>query len=55
MDDGKLISITHTGSTLIKASKIDFKLLTHCAPSIKRNLVVIAKFYQDNLKGLAYS
>ncbi|KAH0781638.1 hypothetical protein KY290_001236 [Solanum tuberosum] len=55
MGDGKTIPITHTGSTLIHASKTDFKLSdTLCAPSIKNNLISIAKFCQDNLTSVEF-
>nr|XP_016483849.1 PREDICTED: uncharacterized protein LOC107804460 [Nicotiana tabacum] len=55
MGDGKTIPITHTGSTQIQASKTAFKLSnTLCAPSIKKNLISVAKFCQDNLTSVEF-
>ncbi|KAF3671321.1 putative U-box domain-containing protein 9-like [Capsicum annuum] len=55
MGDGKIIPITHTGSTRIQASKSAFKFAdTLCAPLIKKNLISVAKFCQDNLTSIEF-
>ncbi|KAH0730360.1 hypothetical protein KY289_001548 [Solanum tuberosum] len=55
MGDGNKISITYTGSTHLNASNKSFKLSnTLCAPSIKRNLLSVSKFGQDNLTSIEF-
>ena len=55
MGDGNTIPITHSGSTLIETSNSAFKLSnTLCAPSIKKNLISVAKFCQDNLTSVEF-
>jgi len=55
MGDGKTIPITHTGSTLIQASNTAFKLSdTLCTPLIKKNLISVAKFCQDNRASIEF-
>jgi len=55
MGDGNKIPISHTGSTKLNASNNVFKLThTLCAPSIKRKLLSVSKFCQDNLKSIEF-
>ena len=55
MGDGNKIPISHTGSTKLNASNNVFKLThTLCAPSIKRKLISVSKFCQDNLKSIEF-
>ena len=55
MGDGNKIPISHTGSTKLDASNNVFKLTqTLCAPSIKRKLISVSKFCQDNLKSIEF-
>ncbi|XP_015160969.1 uncharacterized protein [Solanum tuberosum] len=55
MGDGKIIPITHTGFTQIKASNSNFMLSnTLCAPAIKKNLISVAKFCTDNLNSIEF-
>lgn len=55
MGDGNKIPITHTGSTQLNASNKFFKLSnTLCAPTIKRNLLSVSKFCQDNLTSIEF-
>ena len=55
MGDGNKILITHTGLTQLHASNNAFKLShTLCAPAIKRNLIFVSKFCQDNLTSIEF-
>lgn len=55
MGDGNKIPITHTGSTQLHASNTAFKLSnTLCAVDIKRNLISVSKFCQDNLTSVEF-
>lgn len=55
MGDGKIIPITHIGSTKLLASNNSFKLHnTSYAPAIKQNIVSVSKFCQDNLTSIEF-
>ncbi|KAH0654368.1 hypothetical protein KY289_032046 [Solanum tuberosum] len=55
MGDGNKIPITQTGSTQLHASNNAFQLSDAlCTPTIKRNLLSVSKFCQDNLTSVEF-
>jgi len=55
MGDGNNYPTTHTGSTQLHASNKAFQLSDAlCAPTIKRNLLLVSKFCQDNLTSVEF-
>ena len=55
MINGNVIPITHIGTTLLYASNNDFELSTILyAPAIKRKLISVSQFCQDNLTSIQF-
>lgn len=55
MGDGKTIPISNIGTTKLCTSDCSFKLSNAlCAPAIKRNLISVSKFCQDNSASIEF-